>query len=184
MIPIWPVGTLVRILDIVKNHWSDPCSGSCAKSGEWKQAIALLQELSLLCRDCDGCQLSWCDTAGGIWEFGNQRGVFQFVHEEFVSIGQFSAIQLWNSMKVLSSDDHLSWTTSWFAGFCPFCRRPETSGVVLPRLEVKNLEVDVVPFSAAINACAKGQEWLPALLLLSELNTVSCGICHVNTQKR
>ena len=45
---------------------------------------------------------------------------------------------------------------------------------------MKNLEVDVVPFSAAINACAKGQEWLPALLLLSELNTVPCGI----TEKR
>ena len=69
-----------------------------------------------------------------------------------------------------------------FAGILSIYRRPETSGFFSPRLEVKNLEVDVVPFSAAINACAKGQEWLPALLLLSELNTVSCGICHVNRQ--
>ncbi|CAL1146703.1 unnamed protein product, partial [Cladocopium goreaui] len=39
-------------------------------------------------------------------------------------------------------------------------------------LEVKNLELDVVPFAAAINACTNGQEWLPALLILSEVNSV------------
>jgi len=28
-----------------------------------------------------------------------------------------------------------------------------------------------VPFAAAINACTNGQEWLPALLILSEVNS-------------
>ena len=37
---------------------------------------------------------------------------------------------------------------------------------LLEDLQLKTLEVDVVPYGAAINACAKGHQWLQAILLL------------------
>ena len=46
-----------------------------------------------LCRDCDGCH-GVADGGIALVGFGNQRGVFQVAHEEGVSKGRFSAIQL------------------------------------------------------------------------------------------